>query len=224
MSFTSGLHSLCGMVWCRTLTLNVAYHTIPHKLCRFEMKDMHGPQRFSSTDSYGSEFAFFILCLNQEIFLKHFTFQNQILPFSVQSWQGQILELKSFTTDTRRVRVKSRTLVATLPGAHHNRVHARTGRPRLVSVHPDRVCINCRDASLLALHVSWNCVFWSILQCTCWCKKMTLKTIHWKFVLEVPWNFKPKRNFLKAGNISCFSLAVLWKIVQLTTQPCTKLM
>ena len=47
------------------LTLNVLHHTIPHKLCRYEMKDMHG---FSSTDSDGSENLPFTLCLNQEIF------------------------------------------------------------------------------------------------------------------------------------------------------------
>ena len=49
------------------LTLNVLHHTIPHKLCRFEMKDMHGLQCFSSTDFYGSESLLFILCLNHEI-------------------------------------------------------------------------------------------------------------------------------------------------------------
>ena len=39
-------------------TFTVLYHTISHKLCRLEMKDMHGLQCFSSTDSDGSESFF----------------------------------------------------------------------------------------------------------------------------------------------------------------------
>ena len=50
------------------LTLTVLHHTIPHKLCRSEMKGMHSVQCFSSTDSDGSERKLFILCLTQEIF------------------------------------------------------------------------------------------------------------------------------------------------------------
>ena len=49
-------------------TLDVLHHTIPHELRRFERKDMHGLQCFSSTDSDGSENLLFIRCLNQEIF------------------------------------------------------------------------------------------------------------------------------------------------------------
>ena len=30
------------------LTLNVLYHTIPHQLCRREVKDVHGLQTFVS--------------------------------------------------------------------------------------------------------------------------------------------------------------------------------
>ena len=52
------------------VTLNILQQTIPHTLCRFEMKDMHGLQCFSSTDSDGSENLPFTLCLNQEIFFK----------------------------------------------------------------------------------------------------------------------------------------------------------
>ena len=60
------------------------------------MKDMHSLQCFSSTDSEGSKsFAFHLT----------FQFQNKIQPFSVESGQEQILEFKSFTTDTRRLRV-----------------------------------------------------------------------------------------------------------------------
>ena len=29
------------------LTVNVPHHSIPHKLCRFEMTSMHGLQRFN---------------------------------------------------------------------------------------------------------------------------------------------------------------------------------
>ena len=38
------------------LTLNVVYHTIPHKLCRCEVKNMHGLQSFVSQES-GSCFS-----------------------------------------------------------------------------------------------------------------------------------------------------------------------
>ena len=34
-----------------TLTLDVLYHTIPHELCRCEVKDVHGLQSFVSTHS-----------------------------------------------------------------------------------------------------------------------------------------------------------------------------
>ena len=88
--------------------------TIPHKLCRFEMKDMHGLQSFSSTDSDGMESLLFILSLNQEIFISPFYFQNKIQPFSVQPWQEWILELKSFTTDTRRLKVNHTIIIASL--------------------------------------------------------------------------------------------------------------
>ena len=46
--------------------INVLHHTIPYKLCRFEMKDMHGLQRFSSTDSDESENLLFMFCLKKK--------------------------------------------------------------------------------------------------------------------------------------------------------------
>ena len=42
----------------RPLTLYVLYHTIPHELCRCEVKDVHSLQSFVSTYSEKSEFAF----------------------------------------------------------------------------------------------------------------------------------------------------------------------
>ena len=68
----------------RSLTPNVLHHTTPHKLCRFEMKDMHGLQCFSSAESDGSESLLFILCLKQDTFFLRFNFQKRIQPFFVQ--------------------------------------------------------------------------------------------------------------------------------------------
>ena len=45
------------------LTLNVLYHTIPHELCRREMKDVHSLQSFVLTHSEESDSLIFILCL-----------------------------------------------------------------------------------------------------------------------------------------------------------------
>ena len=55
-----------------SLTLNVLYHTIPHELCRFEMKDMHGFQCVSSVDADGLEGLLFIFCLKSRNFLLSF--------------------------------------------------------------------------------------------------------------------------------------------------------
>ena len=45
------------------LTLDVLYHTIPHQLCRCEVKDVHGLQSFVSTRSEESDSLLFILWL-----------------------------------------------------------------------------------------------------------------------------------------------------------------
>ena len=48
---------------CIVLTLDVLYHTIPHELCRYEVKDVHGLQSFVSTRSEESDSMLFTLCL-----------------------------------------------------------------------------------------------------------------------------------------------------------------
>ena len=46
-----------------SLTLHVLYHTIPHELCRCQVKDVHGLQSFVSTHSEESDSSLFILRL-----------------------------------------------------------------------------------------------------------------------------------------------------------------
>ena len=53
----------------RPLTLNVLYHTIPHQLCRCEVKDAHGLQSFVSTHSEESDRLLFIPCLQKQMLL-----------------------------------------------------------------------------------------------------------------------------------------------------------
>ena len=47
-------------LWSRELTLNVLCHTIPHKLCSWEVKDVHGLQSFVSTHSEESDSLLFV--------------------------------------------------------------------------------------------------------------------------------------------------------------------
>ena len=46
-----------------SLILNVLCHTIPHTLCRCEVKDVHSLQNFVLTFSEESDSLLFILCL-----------------------------------------------------------------------------------------------------------------------------------------------------------------
>ena len=97
------------------LALNALHHTIPHKLCKFEKKNMHDLQCFNrfgwNWEFAGWNWEFAFHPLSQEIFLEPFNFQNKVQPFLlllllfVQSWQEWILELQGFTTDTRKLRV-----------------------------------------------------------------------------------------------------------------------
>ena len=50
------------------LTLNVLYHTIPHKLFRCELKDAYGLQSFVSTHSEKRRFAFLPLFTSRNAF------------------------------------------------------------------------------------------------------------------------------------------------------------
>ena len=49
------------------LTLKVLYHTIPHELCRCEVKDVHSLQGIVSAHSEESDSLLFILCLQEQI-------------------------------------------------------------------------------------------------------------------------------------------------------------
>ena len=80
------------------LTFNVLYHTIPHKLCRCEVKDVHGLQSFVSTHSgKKSDIVLFTLSWQQQMLLTSaFSKQNSVI--SLEEW---VLALKLFTTATR---------------------------------------------------------------------------------------------------------------------------
>ena len=68
------------MLACTTLTLNVVYHTIPHELCRCEVKDVHSLQSFVLTHSEESDTLLFILSLLYHMLLTS-AFSNRILLF-----------------------------------------------------------------------------------------------------------------------------------------------
>ena len=48
-----------------SLTLDVLFHTIPHKLCRCQVKDVNGLQSFVTKNSEGGDSLLFILCNNK---------------------------------------------------------------------------------------------------------------------------------------------------------------
>ena len=62
----------CAVCGKRDWLLNVLlllYHTIPHELCRCEVKDVHGLQSFVSTHCEESDSLLFILCLQEQMLL-----------------------------------------------------------------------------------------------------------------------------------------------------------
>ena len=63
------------------LTVNVLYHTIPHELCRYEMKDVHDLQSFILTHSEESDSLLFILCLQLQLLLISAFFKRKFSNF-----------------------------------------------------------------------------------------------------------------------------------------------
>ena len=86
-------------------TLDVLHQTIPHKLCRLEMKDVHG---FSSTDSHGSENLPSILCLNQEISSNILIFRTKFshVLFTPDMNGFWSLQVSSLTPEGLRIKCK----------------------------------------------------------------------------------------------------------------------
>ena len=84
------------------LTLNVLYHTIPHQLCRSEVKDVHDLQSFVLTHSEESDSLLFILCFLWCMLLTcAFLKQNSAI-----SLKKCVMVFKVFTTATRMLGVK----------------------------------------------------------------------------------------------------------------------
>ena len=66
-------------------TLNVLYHTIPHKLCGCGINNVHGLQSFVSTHSEESGSVLFILSLQEQMLLT-FAFLKQNSFTSLEEW------------------------------------------------------------------------------------------------------------------------------------------
>ena len=82
------------------LTLNVLYHTIPHKLCRCEMKDVHSLQSFISTHSEESDSLLFVLCLHLQILVTSAILKEN----SAISLEERVLVFTVFTIATRKLK------------------------------------------------------------------------------------------------------------------------
>ena len=80
-------------------TLNVLYHTMPHKLCGCEEKHVHGVQCFVQTHSEESDSVLFIPSLQQHMLLASaFSKQNSAISF-----EESVLVFILFTTSTRLI-------------------------------------------------------------------------------------------------------------------------
>ena len=84
------------------LTLHVLYHTIPHELCRCQVKDVHSLQSFTSTWFEESDSVLFILWLQWQILLTS-TFSKENSAISLEEW---VLVFEVFTSATGKLRVK----------------------------------------------------------------------------------------------------------------------
>ena len=83
------------------LTLNVLHHTIPHGLCRGEVKYVHGLQSFISTHSEESDSSLF-----HSLFVVANAFSICIFEREFSYFFRRMgLVFKVFTTSTRRFRV-----------------------------------------------------------------------------------------------------------------------
>ena len=82
--------------------LNDLYHTIPHRLCRCQVKDVHSLQSCVSTHSEESDSLLFILCLQYQMLLTS-ALSKQNSATSLEEW---VLVFKVFTTGTRKFTVK----------------------------------------------------------------------------------------------------------------------
>ena len=96
------------------LTINVQYHTIPHELCRCQVKDVHGLQSFVSTHSEESDSLIFILCLQLQMLLTSaFSKENSAI-----SSEECVLVFKLLTPATRRLTVNVPATRWRISGTH----------------------------------------------------------------------------------------------------------
>ena len=92
--------------------LNVLYHTIPHRLCGCEVKDVRGLQSFVSTHSEESDSLLLtrLLAATEGEKLSTSAFSKENSAISLEEW---VLVFKVFTAATRKLIVKN---PAVLPG------------------------------------------------------------------------------------------------------------